>query len=186
MDGASERVHATAIAIGAPGGFAAALIRGAPGSGKSDLALRCLGLGASPLVAGIARLVADDQVLLTRRAARLVATAPAAIRGLVEVRGLGIVPLASVDHAVVALVVDLVPRDAVPRLPDPPGRAVLLGLEVPRVALHAFDASAPLKVLLALQQAAAAASPSTQGPAPGGRADGGPWPRVREPDDGAL
>src|SRR5689334_23520913 len=53
---ASENVHATAIALGGN----AALIRGAPGSGKSDLALRCLAIAPTALVPCPASLVADD------------------------------------------------------------------------------------------------------------------------------
>ena len=47
-------VHATCIAIDGHG----ILLRGPAGSGKSDLALRAIDRGA--------RLVADDQVVLTR------------------------------------------------------------------------------------------------------------------------
>ena len=56
--------HGTCIALAGRG----VLIRGPSGSGKSDLALRLIdtpgnGIGAAPLEA---RLVADDQVHLTR------------------------------------------------------------------------------------------------------------------------
>jgi HPr kinase/phosphorylase len=55
-----ELVHATALVLGEK----AALIRGASGAGKSDLALRCISL---PMLAHIphrAELVSDDQVRL--------------------------------------------------------------------------------------------------------------------------
>ena len=48
------------------------------------------------------------------------------------------------------LVVDLVPRDEVPRLP-PREKADILGVSVPRLRLHAFDASTPFKILKALE-----------------------------------
>jgi hypothetical protein len=47
------------------------------------------------------------------------------------------------------LVVDLVDGTMVPRLPEPETTA-LLGLAVPRLALDAFSASAPLKILAAM------------------------------------
>src|SRR5262245_3720616 len=83
----AELVHGTCVALGR----GAALLRGPPGSGKSDLALRFLYLarrGAAALEAPL--LVADDQVRLTRQGPHLLATAPQSIRGKMEVRGLGI------------------------------------------------------------------------------------------------
>ena len=118
---------------------AAVLILGPSGAGKSDLLLRLLGRGWG--------LVADDQVVVEG----MVARAPAALRGMLEVRGLGIFEgLETVAEARVALVVDLVdPPADIERLPMPAlwrdGGAV-----VPRVALHGFDASACDKVGFAL------------------------------------
>ncbi|RYI83621.1 MAG: aldolase, partial [Acetobacteraceae bacterium] len=60
----------------------AILLLGPPGSGKSDLVLRLLQSGWS--------LVADDQVALRTEAGELRPSAPAALAGLLEVRGLGI------------------------------------------------------------------------------------------------
>mgnify|MGYP001404388538 CR=1 FL=1 len=118
---------------------AAVLVLGPPGSGKSDLALRLIGRGFT--------LVADDQVLLDGRAVR----APEALRGMLEVRGLGIFErLAVADDAALALVVDLVPPDGVARLPVPASWAPA---GVPRVALHAFEASACDKLAWALDAA---------------------------------
>ena len=86
MHGAVERLHATAIAVGAR----AILIRGPSGCGKSDLALRCLALPSSGLVTSPAKLVSDDQVLLTRDGLSLSVSAPQTLLGRLEVRGLGI------------------------------------------------------------------------------------------------
>ena len=71
-------VHATAVAIDGR----ALLLRGPSGAGKSDLALRLIDAGA--------RLIADDQSVLRREGGRLLAAVPAAIAGLIEVRGVGI------------------------------------------------------------------------------------------------
>jgi HPr kinase/phosphorylase len=131
-------VHGTCVAFGARG----VLIRGRSGSGKSDLALR--------LVADGARLVADDQVLIGKTGRDLVARAPKTIRGVMEVRGVGIVRVPTSASARLRLVVDLVPSHAVPRLPDPHWEEIA-GVRVPSVALASFEASAPLKVRLALR-----------------------------------
>lgn len=118
---------------------AAVLLLGPPGSGKSDLALRLIGRGWV--------MVADDQVAIDGVAV----SAPPALRGMLEVRGLGIFEgLAVAEGARLALVVELVARDAVTRLPVPERWAPA---GVPRVALHGFDAAAPDKVALALDAA---------------------------------
>lgn len=141
-----ELVHGTAIAIGSR----AALIRGPSGSGKSDLALRCLAAGPSSILREPVHLIADDQILLTRDGPRLIARAPDSIRGKLEVRGVGIVEVASADEAEVALVVDLDPAKSPPRLPDPVATCLLLGLARPVLVLSPFEASAPAKLLIAL------------------------------------
>jgi serine kinase of HPr protein (carbohydrate metabolism regulator) len=133
--------HATTVAIGGRG----VLLRGASGSGKSDLALRLIDAGA--------RLVADDQSELWRDGKAVLVRAPATIAGLIEVRGLGIVHLASLPVAKLALVVDLVAPDAVERLPEQRSEAIL-GVSLPLVALAPFEASAPAKLRLALAIAA--------------------------------
>ena len=117
MDGAPELVHATAIAVG----NAAALIRGAPGTGKSDLALRCLMFSASSLIPEAPRLVADDQVILTRVGGAVEARAPATILGKLEVRGIGIVAVPFTPGAEVRLVVVFAVL-VILRRPVPPSR----------------------------------------------------------------
>lgn len=132
------RIHATCVAIGSAG----VLLRGPSGAGKSDLALR--------LIDGGALLVADDQVLLTRDGDRLVATAPAPIAGLLEIRGVGILRVPTVPAASVALIVDLVPPEQMERLPAA-RHLVVDEVEVPCVSLHSFECSASAKVRLAVR-----------------------------------
>ena len=148
MAEASENIHATAIALGGN----AALIRGAPGSGKSDLALRCLALAPTALVPCPASLVADDRVDLSRHGNRIMAEAPASIRGKIEVRGLGILTVPCAQAAEVVLIADLTALDKIERLPDPEPQAELLGLRLPLIHLAPFTASASVKLLLALAQ----------------------------------
>ena len=57
--GVADPFHAGLIALYDAGGWKGVLIEGASGSGKSDLALRCLGRGF--------RLVADDRTRLRRQ-----------------------------------------------------------------------------------------------------------------------
>jgi HPr kinase/phosphorylase len=143
-------VHATAIAIEGD----AILLRGPPGAGKSDLALR--------LIEGGARLLADDQALLQRRGNHVLVRAPAAIAGLLEVRGVGIVRVDSLDEASLALVVDLTPSAQVERIPDNRFE-VVLGLTIPLIALAPFEVSAAAKLRLAWRALAVPPPPTIPG-----------------------
>jgi serine kinase of HPr protein (carbohydrate metabolism regulator) len=150
-----ESVHATAIALGDK----SVLIRGPSGSGKSDLALRCIAAAPLAHAADRAELVSDDQVILSRTAKGIETTAPPTIAGKIEVRGLGIVELPYRASACLALVVDIVPAEDVPRYPLDQLTAVFWDIEVPVVRLAAFEASAPVKLLLALNAAAVPLTP---------------------------
>lgn len=144
-------VHATSVALKGRGGrWRAALLRGPSGAGKSDLALRLIQLGG--------RLISDDQTHLAKQRRTLLAEAPAALFGLIEVRGLGIVRLARsqlLARAPLALLIDLVPSDRIERLPERQ-QEELLGVPLPILALAPFEASAAPKLILAMAQIAAA------------------------------
>jgi len=129
-------VHATAVALEDD----AILLRGPPGAGKSDLALRLIENGA--------RLIADDQTLLRRADNHVLVRAPAAVAGLIEVRGVGILRVDYLDEAPLALVVDLVPSTEVERIPDDRFE-VVLGLPIRVIALAPFEVSAVAKLRLA-------------------------------------
>jgi HPr kinase/phosphorylase len=140
-------LHATAVAIEGE----AVLLRGPPGAGKSDLALRLIDAGGS--------LVADDQTLLWRAADRVLAGAPPVIAGLFEVRGVGIVRMPSSDAAPVFLIAELIASGTVERMPEPRCES-LLGVAVPLIALAAFEASAAAKLRLLRRALAPGALPA--------------------------
>lgn len=147
MTTASHQTHATAVALD----DRAALLLGAPGAGKSDLALRCVLAGA--WIDGrhrTATLVADDQVIVEENVRGLLVRTPKPIAGRLEVRGLGIVDMPHVDTARLVLAVELVDPELIVRLPDPQPAWTILGAEVPLIRVAPFEASAHLKVLLAL------------------------------------
>jgi HPr kinase/phosphorylase len=141
-------VHGTAVALGAR----AVLLRGHSGVGKSDLALRYL-MSTAPIDGGHdRRLVADDQVCLTRDGDCLLASCPATLLGQLEVRGIGIVQALPVIQAVkLCLIVDLVAPQTVPRMPDERFER-LHGVEIPLLVLAPFEASAPVKLALILSR----------------------------------
>lgn len=149
-----QTLHGTVIAAAGRG----ALIRGPSGAGKSDLALRCLALAPSALLPHAVELVTDDRVEIRAPADASAgwptARPPATIRGLLEVRGLGILTLPYRAEVELRLVVDLVAPDAVERLPpDPLPTTPIAGVPLPVLQLAAHEASAPLKLLLALTRA---------------------------------
>ena len=138
-------IHATAVALPVDDDWAGVLLRGPPGSGKSDLALRLIDQGA--------RLIADDQTELWLYESALNLRAPASIAGRLEARGLGLVRVPTVEQASLVLVADLVAVADIDRLP-PPQTVTLAGQSVARVRLAPFEASATAKLRLATRAAA--------------------------------
>jgi HPr kinase/phosphorylase len=130
-------LHATAIAVDGRG----LLIIGASGAGKSSLALGLIGLGAL--------LVSDDQTLVCADGDALRLSCPvAALRGVIEVRGMGLVRAPVAADAALALVVDL-DHVATQRLP-PARRIELLGHDFPLV-YNADHAHFPVALMLQLR-----------------------------------
>jgi HPr kinase/phosphorylase len=123
-------IHASVVLVGAH----ALLIRGPSGSGKSRLVLNLIqAVSSGPLM--FARLVAYDRVHVRAVHGRLIARPPAALAGLLEVRGLGIRQLPYEPMAVVSWVADL---DAEPptRVPeDAATRTTIDGIGLPRLAV---------------------------------------------------
>jgi HPr kinase/phosphorylase len=132
-----ERVHASCVFFASFG----VLLRGAPRAGKSDLALRLIQAGAE--------LVADDQVEIAVRDGRLIASPPANLAGLLEVRGIGILRLPALPLAPLNIVVDLVDHADVERIPAA-ATADILGAKLPLYKLYPFEPSAVAKLYAAL------------------------------------
>jgi HPr kinase/phosphorylase len=125
-------VHASAVLIGSR----AALIRGPAGSGKSRLASALIEAAAGGRIR-FARLVADDRVELAASHGRLLVRPPAALAGLIEVRGLGVRRGAFEAVAVVGLVIDLAAADS-ERIPAPSAQtAEINGIRLPRLPVAA-------------------------------------------------
>ncbi|MGI8725922.1 MAG: HPr kinase/phosphorylase [Methyloceanibacter sp.] len=150
MSEGRELVYGTCVAFGAR----AVLLRGESGAGKSDLALRFIALGGDGH--DLPALIADDQVWVQKNGSgNLVAFAPETLAGKIEVRGVGIMNVAHRSEARLMLVCDLADRDGVPRLPpEPLACTEMAGVSLPCLTLMPFEASAPLKLKLALLSAA--------------------------------
>lgn len=128
---------ASAVAIGAR----ALAIEGPPGSGKSSLALALIDRGA--------RLIGDDAVRLTREDARILASPPPNIAGLLEVRGVGLVEFEPTKRCPLALVLTLGAGHG-ERLPETVPHRTILGVDIPCLAFETGTMAAAIRAELAL------------------------------------
>jgi serine kinase of HPr protein (carbohydrate metabolism regulator) len=134
---AATTIHATCVAIDGHG----VLLIGPSGAGKSDLALRLIDRGAI--------LVADDRTSLHAVDGLLHSGAPATIAGRIEVRGVGIATVPTTT-APIALAIRLdLPPERLP--PEALPTTEIGGVAIPTLALDGFEASAPIKIELALR-----------------------------------
>ena len=133
----SDFIHATALIIGER----AVLIRGASGTGKTELAWALLSLAGQ--CGQFGRLVGDDRVKLEPRNGRLVVSPHPEIAGKMEQRGVGILETSFEPGAIVGLVVDLTGcKPEAERLPlDTETTIILHGISVSRLAISAGQAA---------------------------------------------
>ena len=132
-------IHASTVAID----NIAIMLVGDAGTGKSDLDLRLIDEGAS--------LIADDQTFLMRDGDRLVASAPDTIKGLIEVRHVGLLRMPYVTAATVGLFIELTGlHEELERLPEE-NFIEMLEVRVQCLRLPAFAASTPAKIRAALK-----------------------------------
>lgn len=144
----SPSIHATCVAYDNIG----ILLRGPSGSGKSSLAVRLIEDGAT--------LVADDRVHLRVKDNILHASCPSLLVGRLELRGLGLVQLPSINEAPLGLICDLVSAADVERLPAR-SWCEYLGCEVRKVAIAPFEPNAVSVLRIAAHDAAGQVDPKT-------------------------
>ncbi len=120
------------------------LFRGKSGSGKSELALKFIENKNAVLVA-------DDVVALKTRQNKLWGYAPENIRGLLEIRNVGISRYEFAAEAEVSLLVDLVQyKENLERLPKNKTENIL-GVEIPAIDLYANDTTILEKIIVKLR-----------------------------------
>lgn len=126
MTAEAVTLHANCVLVDEAG----ILIRGGSGAGKSAFS-RAL-IAAVHARGCFARLVSDDRTRVSCRNGRLVARPVEVIRGMMEIRGVGVVPVPVENAAVLRLVVDLIARGA--RMPEPDELQVdILSVKMPRL-----------------------------------------------------
>lgn len=138
---AATSIHASAVAVG----DRAVLIRGPSGCGKSRLAfdLICTGrTGAIPPTT----LIGDDRIVLSVHDGALIGTGAAKLKGMIEIRGLGVRKIDFAERGTLAVVVDLSSSDA-ERMPPPHATTThILGVELPRIPVGRGHNPLPLIV----------------------------------------
>lgn len=137
----TENIHATAVSVNKK----AVLLLGPSGSGKSDLALRLI-------MNKNAVLIADDRVDIISANGVLKASCPENIKGLLEVRGIGICNFPFLPEENIALAVQLVSCiKETERLPEAE-TITFFKIKIPLIKLYPFEVSAADKVILACDQ----------------------------------
>lgn len=120
------------------------LFKGKSGSGKSELALKFIENKGAVLVA-------DDVVALKACENRLTGAAPQNIKGLLEIRNVGISRYEFVNEAEVSLLVNLLPnKENLARLPKNKCENIL-GVEIPAIDLYAEDQTILEKIIVKLR-----------------------------------
>ena len=110
-------LHASAVSCAGK----AVVFTGQSGSGKSGMVLEMMALGCV--------LVSDDRTVVSLEQGQVNASAPVAIKGLIEARGVGILSAQSVGPVAVSLVVDMSMLETA-RLP-PERETIILAQSLP-------------------------------------------------------
>lgn len=118
------------------------LIEGAPGSGKSSLALALIDRGAI--------LVGDDGVVLSRNGDRLQASAAPNAEGWLEVRNVGLLTFPAASDIPLHLILRLDPE--APRFIDAAEQVAVAGVTLPLVRLWPDSPVLALRAEAALRQ----------------------------------
>ena len=136
----TDNIHATCVAINGCG----VLIIGKSGLGKSDLALRLINNKGAVLVS-------DDRTDINVENDKIYASSPNTIKGMLEVRGIGIINLDSCNQAEVKLVISLV--DDMAKIERMPAEKFycLKDVKIPMIDLYSFEVSAVDKVVIKLK-----------------------------------
>lgn len=130
-------IHSTSVDIHGSG----IMILGKPGMGKSSLALQLIDRGA--------HLVADDQTQLSYDKEKLVLQPPERLKGMLEVRGVGLCYFSFRKQTSLKLCVEICEEDMLERLPDPLFKEYY-EIKVPLLRIKKDDPLGPIKVELKL------------------------------------
>ena len=133
-----KRIHSTSVVIDDNG----VLILGDSGSGKSDLALRLIDNGAT--------LISDDVSICRKNSNNIYLYCPPEIKGLLEVREIGIITVPFVERIKLRLVVNLRSKNN-ERFPKDNSFRIL-GIKIPLISIEGKNSSAVAKIKVKLNE----------------------------------
>ena len=133
-----KRIHSTSVVIDDNG----VLILGDSGSGKSDLALRLIDNGAT--------LISDDISICKKTLNNIYLYCPPEIKGLLEVREIGIMTVPFVEKIKLQLVVNLKSKNN-ERFPKD-NSLKILGIKIPLINIDGKNSSAVAKIKVKLNE----------------------------------
>ena len=133
-----KRIHSSSVVIEDNG----VLILGNSGSGKSDLALRLIDNGAT--------LISDDISICRKNSNNIYLYCPPEIKGLLEVREIGIITVPFVERIKLRLVVNLKSNNN-ERFPKDSSFRIL-GIKIPIINIEGKNSSAVAKIKVKLNE----------------------------------
>ena len=133
-----KRMHSSSVVIEDNG----VLILGNSGSGKSDLALRLIDNGAT--------LISDDISICRKNSNNIYLYCPPEIKGLLEVREIGIITVPFVERIKLRLVVNLKSNNN-ERFPKDSSFRIL-GIKIPIINIEGKNSSAVAKIKVKLNE----------------------------------
>mgnify|MGYP002870623615 FL=1 len=133
-----KRMHSSSVVIDDNG----VLILGDSGSGKSDLALRLIDNGAT--------LISDDISICRKSLNNIYLYCPPEIKGLLEVREIGIITVPFVERIKLRLVVNLKSNNN-ERFPKDNSFRIL-GIKIPIINIEGKNSSAVAKIKVKLNE----------------------------------
>lgn len=136
-------IHANSLVIDHHG----LLICGKSGFGKTSLMLSLLEQAKANNK--FAAMVGDDQSLVANENNRLIAYCPSSTKGKLEIRGHGIVDVPFLQSAVINLVIEIVPRENIDRMPTI-GTKTLDGIQLPLVFVPRYGLQQSVQIIQAM------------------------------------
>ena len=133
-----KRMHSSSVVIEDNG----VLILGNSGCGKSDLALRLIDNGAT--------LISDDISICRKNSNNIYLYCPPEIKGLLEVREIGIITVPFVERIKLRLVVNLRSKNN-ERFPKDNSFRIL-GIKIPLISIEGKNSSAVAKIKVKLNE----------------------------------
>jgi len=130
--------HATSVVFCGRG----LLLMGPSGSGKSDLALRIMDAGGS--------LISDDYTQLTVSNHQLFGSPPENIKGMMEVRGVGLLRVPYIRSTRLDVVITCDSIESIERMPQAI-HTEIEGIQLRQLSLYPFESSAVAKLRAFLQ-----------------------------------